>query len=394
MKNFSLFLSLFLSTLSNHSAGTIPLAFIFIIIYFIFNKKNIYISSKKILILTISIIFILVHSILFKFNILNYTPANEFIDSFEKNFYKYIVLAFYIFILSIIIQYEKKEILIKALSLILIIHISSFIIQFILVYLTGYYFDFIYPITQEHSRYLLYGVESSISIYRCTGLFVEPSTYSISIFTILLSLKSLGYKNNKLFLITLLTMILSLASISFILILFYYLLKILKKIKLSYLITSILILISLSYFSQNSFIKTQFDKINNTSSIRFNLIHAIFDRDIDLLITGSGLYGIEKEIMDGTKTSCNEDNSCSSELVNRKYATPNDSGLLFYTFIKFGFISIIILYFICYPFLKNYRKMSYFICILLTKIQFAFPLFWIFILILRRKDSNENTNCS
>lgn len=391
MKKFSLFLSLFLATLANHSAITIPLAFVFLIISLFFNKEKCYFSSQKLIILTISITFITVHSVLFKLNILNYTPAKEFTDSFEINFYKYILLACYIFIASVIIQYEKKELLIKILSSILIIHITFFIMQFFVVYVTGYYLDFIYPITHEHSRYLFYGVENNISIYRCTGLFVEPSTYSISIFTILLTLESLGNKNKILFYLTLLTMVLSLSSISFILIPFYYLLKIIRKVKFSYLIVSVLLLLSFSYFSQNNFIKTQVDKINNTSSIRFNLVNAIFDREIDLFITGSGLYGIEKDIINGTKATCNESETCSNESINRKYATPNDSGLLFYIFIKFGFLSFIILYLICYPFIKNYKKMSFFICILITKLQFAFPLFWIFILILRRKDLNENT---
>nr|AXY99601.1 wzy [Proteus mirabilis] len=391
MKNFSLFLSLFLATLANHSAITIPLAFVFLLISLFFNKGKCYFSSQKLIILITSITFIIIHSILFKLSMLNYIPAKEFIDSFEINFYKYILLASYVFIISIIIQHEKNELLIKILSFILIIHITFFIIQFFVVYLTGYYLDFIYPITHEHSRYLFYGVENNISIYRCTGLFVEPSTYSISIFTLLLILESLGNKNKFLFYLTLLTMILSLSSISFILIPFYYLLKIIRKIKLSYLIVTILLLFSFSYFSQNNFIKTQIDKINNTSSIRFNLVNAIFDRKIDLLITGSGLYGIEKNIIDGTKATCNDNETCSNESINRKYATPNDYGLLFYIFIKLGFFSFIILYLICYPFITNYKKMSFFICVLITKLQFAFPLFWIFVLILRRQDSNENT---
>ncbi|EIE1226038.1 TPA: hypothetical protein ACGVAU_002029 [Vibrio vulnificus] len=140
--------------------------------------------------------------------------------------------------------------------------------------------------------------------------------------------------------------------------------------------------------SQTKLYEIQVEKLQNTSSIRFGLVNAILNRNENLLIFGTGLYGIENEIIEGSKGVCTSSTDCGAQ-INRKYASPADSGLIFYLFIKFGFLIVPILIFVIYPFVFSFEKIGMFSILLLTKIQFAFPMIWVLILLLREKNEKH-----
>ncbi|WP_272694972.1 hypothetical protein [Providencia sp. PROV144] len=383
INSYLLFLTLFFASLANHTGITVIIAAIFSFILFYTSGSFRRINKITLFIFSISLLFIIVSSILFLVNIPTYNPDQEFQDAFISNFIKYLFLSIFIFTFSCYVRSASTKTLLKNFNALILVHVTLFFIQFIIVYSTGNYIDFIEPITQEQSRYLFYGAITTINLYRCTGLFVEPSTYAVSIFALFCILSTIDKEKQyrKTCYLAISSIFLTLSSIAFILLAIYFFFKMMKNKKIIFTIIPIII-ISLFYFSD--FIQTQINKIENTSGIRVNLVSAILDRPTSLLLSGSGLYAVEEHIMQGSRGFCPDNTDCSTS-INRSYASPTDSGLLFYLFIKFGVLTPFILLLICYPFINDREKIISFSCILLTKIQFAFPLLWLLIIIFRRK---------
>lgn len=379
-----LFITLIFASLTNHTGSTVFLSCFMSILLFSFLKSYNSIDKKTILTFIASLSFVLLYAIFFLLNIPSYTPHSDFINAFQLNLFKYVFLAIFVFTFSCSLKKISNEMFFSCLKKLLLLHIAIFYVQFFTIYSSGFYIDFVEPFTGESSRFMFYGATSSATLYRCTGLYVEPSTYAVSIFIIYCIFDL--YRNGKYNIIacmTLLSIFLTFSSIAFVLLALLFLFKAIQKPKILILILSFS-LIFLLFFS--SFFQTQIDKINNTSGIRFNLIHEIIHRPPSLFLFGSGLYAIEDHIMEGSKGYCPENIDCSTT-INRQFASPTDSGLLFYLFIKFGFVFLPILFYIMLPFIKNYKMCTSFLCVLITKIQFAFPLVWILILIYRKKKS-------
>src|SRR5690606_32364124 len=76
---------------------------------------------------------------------------------------------------------------VKPISIVLIIHLMFWYLQFVIWLLSGNYLDFLEPITGESQRYLsLKGLTFGGSrMPRFTGLYSEPGTYSTYIFLLL-----------------------------------------------------------------------------------------------------------------------------------------------------------------------------------------------------------------
>lgn len=388
MINIMILISFFLSTLANHSAFTIPLAILFMIPAII--KYKCQITKKGVISYLLVLFLILIYAVLFIFNIPSYIQSQDLTLSFPKNLVKYILLLTLVYIYMWFINKTSQPKLHYILSVILLIHITMFYIQLVTIYSFNYYIDFVFFITGEHSRYLMYGANTSIDIYRCTGLYAEPSTYAISIL-ILTSLYQLTAKkaSNYILLLSYLSIFLSFSSISYFILLYlllsFFILKFYKKNKTLFII-ALIFLLSLSFISID-LINVQIEKIINTSGIRIALVIEIIQRPLNILIFGSGLFGLEQHIMEGSRGLCIA-SDCTAQ-INRTFATPNDVGILFYSFMKFGILTFPIVLYLVHPFIKNKSKMIFFTCILFTKIQFAFPLFWLFILILRKDYNNE-----
>lgn len=388
-----LFLSIFIASLANHSGATIYIS-LFLLLFDVILSNNIRnIFSMEIKPYFIALFFVVLSGFLFVIGIPEYQPAQEFIDAFVSNFIKYILLIILFYFFSFV-YISDRERFIKHIHYVLLAHVSLFFIQFIVAYGLGFYIDYVTPFTGEPSRYKIYGVESADGIFRCTGFYIEPSTYAVSVFSLsIILLSNSFYKFKKSIILATLSILMSLSTISIFIVIVYWGLYLIRKF------FTVKILLVLSFFlpilffliSQTNLYQLQVEKVTNTSGIRFALLDAVLDRNDSLMIMGSGLYAIEQKITDGSKGTCSVGTDCSAQ-INRKYASPNDSGLLLYLFIKFGFFSIPILVYIIHPFLFNYSKISGFFVVLLTKIQFAFPLLWLVIIIFR--DKNEKNHCN
>ncbi|XTZ64265.1 hypothetical protein ACQZQZ_07630 [Aeromonas salmonicida subsp. pectinolytica] len=388
-----LFLSIFFASLANHSGATIYIALIIslfkLFLTFQFsNVRNIHASPY-----VISLIFILISAVFFVLGIPSYQPAQEFIDAFPLNLIKYLLLV--TLMISYSILYSKdKERFIRSVNFVLNAHVLFFFIQFFCAYALGEYIDYVLPFTGEASRYKIYGVDAADGFYRCTGFYIEPSTYAVSIFvlsSILMSHSFSQYK--KSIVVATISVLASFSTISFLIVLLYWGLFFARKFLKPKIMPIFIIVIPAAFLfiSQTNFYQMQIEKASNTSGIRFALLDAIVERPTSLLVMGSGLYAIERSITDGSKGHCAEGMDCSAQ-INRLYASPSDSGLLVYMFIKFGILTIPILFYVVRPFISDYHKLSSFIVILFTKIQFAFPLLWILIVIYRDKNEENNSN--
>ncbi|NRP09212.1 MULTISPECIES: hypothetical protein [unclassified Marinobacterium] len=390
--------SLFFATLSNHSGITIPLALFFafcFLAYLKFRFDNFYLPSF--VWFYISAVFVVVEGLLFQIGIPEYKSAPEFNEAFLNNFIKYFILIFLLYVYAVAIRNSPSSFL-KSCFLVLIFHIVVFYIQFIFAYFLGYYIDFVLPFTGEASRFRFYGLASISSLYRCTGLFVEPSTYAASIYCLILIIKFNPKYNgglDKYLKLAFLSIALTLSTLSILILLLHLFFANLHKfLKIKSLLSILVFLVvSIALIPQTEIYQVQSEKASSTSSIRFNLIDFVLNRDESLLVFGSGLFGIEKTLISGSEAACGAVGECTS-VVNRQLASPADNGILFYLFIKFGVASFLILLFVFYPLFLSRKldRIGYVFVLLLTKLQFAFPLIWIFILVMRGGNENSSDN--
>ena len=389
--------SIFFATLSNHSGNTILLSLGFSIVAVLFYLNNRF-KYPRIIWFHLCLVYVIGSGLLFSIGIPQYDVAPEFESAFLSNLIKYVLLVFLIYTYVLIIK-NKPKIFLKSCVWVLSIHLILFYIQFVTAYVSGFYIDFVAPFTGDASRYKFYGLGGTVDLFRCTGLFIEPSTYAVSIYCLhaIIRLNPVYNGNsNKLLKAALVSIFLSLSTISILIIVlhlaFYYAPKLLN-LKRSVALSVFTVLISFGVM-QTELYSIQVEKTQNTSGIRFALVDAVLERPQELLILGSGLYGIENNIILGSRGVCPENTDCGTQ-INRDFASPADSGLLFYLFIKFGFFSLVIIILVVYPLLINFNfsKLSVIFIVLLTKIQFAFPLIWILIIVLRsdfEKNSSSN----
>ncbi|MFQ2602374.1 hypothetical protein [Aeromonas caviae] len=388
-----LFLSIFFATLANHSGATIYISLFFLIAHVALSGRLRELIKLPIKSYFIAFLFVIVSALLFLFGIPEYQPAQEFVDAFSANFAKYILLILLVYFYAHVYNTFREK-FINTVHYVLLFHVALFSIQFVVAYGTGYYIDYVAPFTGEVSRYKIYGVESIDGLYRCTGFYIEPSTYAVSIFSLSVILISSDFdRYKKSIIISSISILMSLSTISFLIVILYWGLYFIRRYFSVKYLPIVLIGVPLLLFlvSQSNLYKIQIEKATNTSGIRFALLDAVLERPPSLMIMGSGLYAIERTITDGSKGSCMEGSDCSTQ-INRKYASPSDSGLLVYLFIKFGIFSMPILLYIILPFISDYSKMSGVFVILLTKIQFAFPLIWLVVIVFRAKNEKNHRN--
>ncbi|MGL6570717.1 hypothetical protein ACSZOI_14130 [Aeromonas caviae] len=144
----------------------------------------------------IAFLFVIVSALLFLFGIPEYQPAQEFVDAFSANFAKYILLILLVYFYAHVYNTFREK-FINTVHYVLLFHVALFSIQFVVAYGTGYYIDYVAPFTGEVSRYKIYGVESIDGLYRCTGFYIEPSTYAVSIFSLSVILISSDFDRYK-----------------------------------------------------------------------------------------------------------------------------------------------------------------------------------------------------
>lgn len=366
-----LFLGVFILTLVSHTIYAWAIGLLLIIVFLVVEKVPL---KKQALIESLAFFMLLLISVIrFVTSIVNKTLP-YFQNAFWGNTSLYVLcISAWLILRSIMLGNKKRE-LISLIAPILKVHIAIFYLQFFLYLITGYYLDLVEPFTGGASRYanLYTGPKPEIGSFRPTGFFVEPSTY----FGAVLMLASLllffdGFrKHKKLFLLAILSMYLSFSTAAAIIttIFIIYILWTGKFGKRLYTyIVLIAIIIGVSAGSSiYSFYQSQSSRFDKTSGLRYGLITAVLNRDPSEVIMAKGAYAVDDNLAFSSTTA----------FGNSSIASFNDSGLLIYLWLIFGYLG-------CFYFLLLSRwqykcgkkNLILFILISLTKISPFTPLF-------------------
>lgn len=260
----------------------------------------------------------------------------------------------------------------KLLVAVLAVHVSFFILQFVIVYLTGHYIDPLYLFTGESQRY-----ESLISlpiigdIYRPTGFYVEPSTFATYLLWFLALKLNFDDKATKFSYIICIVAIstLSLAAMVYatlFLIVLYYTSSSKKYNKIILTFVFMLLPILFSYI-----FSARLSALNGSGeSLRANLNDLVFNQGIIDILFGNGIYGLPDKVAN-LRTG--------SDLWRLGIAALNDNGLWLFLIIKIGLVGLIITIFVFCSLLRRPRDCILFFILLMTKISF-FSFTFVFVL--------------
>ncbi|KJG14828.1 hypothetical protein UB38_00390 [Photobacterium iliopiscarium] len=248
---------------------------------------------------------------------------------------------------------------------VLILNLSMFFIQFIIVFPTGIYIDPLKLITGESSRY---GSDIFVpligNIYRCTGFYEEPSTYAGFIVVLLASKLYLNPKVDKLVILSALSIILSfsVAAIVYGLIIIGYFLL---RSKASYLKYILFLLSPLLVAAIAAIAIQRLTSLGgDAQDIRSNLNDMVFSQQLPVLIFGNGALGIMSAAAHVMNTT--------GAIFRLGIASLNDNGMWLFFIIKFGFFGLATI--TAYLFFKSKSLLNriMFLVIFLTKLSFLY----------------------
>lgn len=311
-------------------------------------------QSKGFLLLVLSLFFfVTLYSILgflsigtFHDNMGSY-DSWEFFISFSPK-----ILLCSIFLLAINLDFNK---LYKIIGLVLKFHVALFFLQFVLVYISGYYLDVLSWFSDETSRYT-WGVSIPLigQTYRPTGAYVEPSTYFAMLMPFLILRYLISSRIEIIDKLAIVTFILTLSFASIAITIIFLILVYTKKSTLTkyapIIIISLIIIIPSAFYLY--LLRTSGDY--NALGLRMNLIDIVFNQNYLSLIFGNGPAGLPKFL----SYLYNEGTSWVQEGI----APINDSGLIFYFIVKFGFVGVLLCIFRIFK--QSYSK-RYFFCSIL-----------------------------
>ncbi|WP_211481894.1 hypothetical protein [Arachidicoccus rhizosphaerae] len=269
---------------------------------------------------------------------------------------------------------------------ILKIHVAIFYFQFIVYLFFAHYIDFLEPFTGQQSRYNAnFAVIQGIHVVRCTGLFVEPSTYSgVVLFLVSLLLICNGFKKNRRLLVfAIISIFLSFSTAAVIIAsLFVVYILISERYSLKAYIYIIISTLLLAFFAGGKiidFYNAQDSRYNQASGLRYRFIEVVLNRNNDEALFAKGAFALENKLA----LSTTGDNG------NKSIASLNDSGLLFFLWAKFGFLGIFYFVILCLWQLKSSRKnLVFFLFVSSTKVTIFCPLFVLYFSFTAFKDIN------
>lgn len=256
----------------------------------------------------------------------------------------------------------------SALNFALFFNILLFYSQFFLVYGFDIYIDYYKFFMGQESRYLNY-FSSSPFKYRCTGLYVEPSTYAgiMAVLLVLyLNISQTRARKGIVFLVIFSIFItFSNAAIIFgvflVLGVFFYFTNGLYFFHASIFLLTCVGGLVFVYVGDLFNISSSLDYI---ISIRLGFFEYLLGRDDWNLYFGTGLFSIEQDLW-----------MLSSGEGSDRVVSLNDLGIIGVVFTRFGFLGLLPLAF-SYSLLPNKKANTFnFIAVLATKMTIFFPIF-------------------
>lgn len=241
----------------------------------------------------------------------------------------------------------------KIVGVVLITHVLFFYIQFFSYYLFGGSIDFISWLTGEYQRNLD-GSNTILGylIYRASGLYIEPSTYTAHVFALLLI--SRNEVSLKVRVLTLLSTFLSFSTVGLLYSLIYLFLFEYKNIKNKlYLLLPLIIVVIFSVNYAIDRLLNIFISDYDAIGIRTEIIKVLYD-NLSVVGVGVGVGVITEEMNNGLNV----------------YDTGSGFSLLYFL----GLIYFITLY----PILKQctFNNKKNILFLLLLKLSIFHPFFW------------------
>ncbi|WP_429064116.1 hypothetical protein [Aeromonas veronii] len=360
-------LSLLVSSLDSYFRERGVVSLIFLAILVIINRRVIINYKHMRLIFFVFTIFIV------------YTFLSFFIPSVyleigidKENFSFKIVdrLSIVMLLLFISITYGRND-LIRSVIIVANIHVVLFIIQFILYYVASYPVDYLKLFGDGIAQRNWMGFDGN-NVFRASGLYFEPSNYAAYMSLYIAILVMLKYDISGYKYIYPVSMMLTLSSAGFIMGAISFLAVILtknlylSKLKKILLILFLIIWVGLLGIPQiNRFSESGIEN-NANSNLRIMLITSVIDSassSILKTILGTGIYSYSKKIYE-------KENS----VAGREVASVQDASMIVYFFMSFGFLGIVLIWWVFLSVSSFGGKLAIF-SVLLSKISFLFPIF-------------------
>lgn len=310
-------------------------------------------------------------------------------SNFEYTYFDYSFgLLFKIFCVYSVISCLDcdKHKLVKVLESLILINISFFYVQLFVVYSTSFYIDPLEFITGERQRYLSnFSLPVIGQIYRPTGFYEEPSTYS-SIILILIACKLyVDKKVDRLVAFSIFSIILSFSVASMIYgsVLSLYLLV---RSKGSY--SKYLFYILLPFLLYALFIlgESRLNAVSGAVDIRGNLLEHTFTQSVPEVMFGNGMLGVMSSLAEYMKLG---------NLWGAQVAALNDNGLWLFFVIKIGVIGLILTSLAFFIRVKTRFNRFLFLLILLTKVSMFYFVFILYVGIcffINQRELNDQEN--
>ncbi len=288
----------------------------------------------------------------------------ETIDDFKlyNQYIRKMIFVLIVFSVFFTFYQNRKELLMKSINIVLIIMLLAFYLQFSVYYSTGYFIDYLEPITGIPQRYES-TYASSAGFIRPGGLMKEPGNYGM----VVLLLLALSYLDKRLF-----------TKIHF-----FTILSFIATTSLFSIISAVLVTIVVIIDNYN--LKLTKKNIIITFMVLIGIYYGVLLLEQYLAIRSSGTNGgvvsgtaQRSDILNYWLSLSTSDILSGQGFVQTKFKdyVISDSGLLFKVLYEYGLFSIpliIILIIISWGF-----PLFFLFMIFLTKLTYLYFVFWLY----------------
>ncbi|HAS3169426.1 hypothetical protein [Vibrio cholerae] len=295
------------------------------------------------------------------------------------NYYiKYCLLCLYLASLFFLIRNYGYELFYPAVKISLMIHVAVFYFQLLYYFIFGEFVNFDQFIREDAAEvlYQTKALDEYLINIRATGLFSEPSFYSMVVTPLALFLLMSSKKDIVLIFISFLSTYLSLSVAAILISSFVLIIFMLSRQSNIYLRVFVIVSLLLSFGFFYEFIELRVLNESDYDAIgsRLLIVNEFFVRGWWLNTVGAGFFENENYPMGVTGLAG---------------AHTRDSSFFIYLFYSSGWIGSCIFFSIIFAFLKN-RNIIFYAPILFYKFHFVFGTIWIIFAILYAEKYKEN----